>query len=71
MKFDLIVKSGGVIDGTGNPWYRADVGVKDGKIAVISRRGLEGGEHLIEAKGSIFSRLHKPSWTHRKTPPRG
>ncbi len=55
MKFDLIVKNGGLIDGTGNPWYRADVGVKDGKIAAVSRRGLVDGERLIEAKGLMVS----------------
>ena len=55
MDFDLIVKSGGVIDGTGNPWYRSDVGVIDGKITAVSRRGLEGGERLIEAKGLMVS----------------
>ena len=34
------------------PWYRADVGVKDGKIAAVNRRGLEDDECLIEVKDS-------------------
>ena len=33
MAYDLIVKNGMVVDGTGFGRYRADVGVKDGKIA--------------------------------------
>jgi N-acyl-D-amino-acid deacylase len=34
-EFDLIIKGGTVIDGTRMPRYRADVGVRDGKIAKI------------------------------------
>ena len=33
--FDVLLRSGRVIDGTGNPWFRADVGVRDGKIAAL------------------------------------
>jgi N-acyl-D-amino-acid deacylase len=55
MRFDLIVKGGGVIDGSGNPWFKADIGVKDGKISAVSRSGLDDGERLIEAKGLIVS----------------
>jgi N-acyl-D-amino-acid deacylase len=55
MKNDLIVKGDGVIDGTGNPGYRVDVGVKEGKIAAVSRKGLEDGECLIAAKGMMVS----------------
>ena len=54
-KNDLIVKGDGVIVGTGNPGYRVDVGVKDGKIAAVSRKELEDGECLIEAKGMMVS----------------
>ena len=51
MKFDLIVKMVVMIDGTDNHWYRADVRVKDGKIAAVSRRELEDDECLVEVKG--------------------
>ena len=37
MGYDLLVKNGTVIDGSGSPGYRADVGVVDGKIAAIGR----------------------------------
>ncbi|MDP2871800.1 MAG: D-aminoacylase [Bacillota bacterium] len=35
--FDLVITGGRVLDGSGNPWYWADVGVKDGRIAAIAR----------------------------------
>jgi len=34
-EFDLIIRGGTVIDGTRMPRYRADVGIKDGKIAKL------------------------------------
>ena len=36
-EFDTIIKDGMIIDGTRVPAYRADVGIKDGKIAKIGR----------------------------------
>ena len=33
--YDVIIENGVVLDGTGSPWFKADVGVKDGKIATI------------------------------------
>jgi len=36
-RFDIVIKSGFVIDGAGNPWFRADIGVKDGKIAEVGK----------------------------------
>jgi N-acyl-D-amino-acid deacylase len=33
--FDLILRGGRIVDGTGNPWYRADLGIRDGRITAI------------------------------------
>ena len=35
--YDLIIRNGHVIDGTGSPWYAADVAVKEGRVAVIGK----------------------------------
>ena len=37
MPYDLVIKNGTVIDGSGLPRYRADVGVRHGRIAAIGR----------------------------------
>lgn len=53
--FDVLIRGGRVIDGTGAPWYMADVGVRDGRIAAIGR--LDGAEAklMIDAKGLIVA----------------
>ena len=48
--YDLIIKNGTVIDGTGSPSFYADVAIKDGKIARIGRN-LTGSEKTIDATG--------------------
>jgi N-acyl-D-amino-acid deacylase len=49
--FDLIIRNGRVVDGTGNPWYRADVAVKDGRIAAIGNLAAKSADKIIDAAG--------------------
>ena len=37
MSFDLVIKNGMIVDGSGGARYRGDIGVKDGRIATIGR----------------------------------
>src|SRR4051794_14229388 len=54
MGFDLLVRGGTVVDGSGLPAYRADVGVRDGKIVEIGR--LAGGAaRTIDASGLVVA----------------
>jgi N-acyl-D-amino-acid deacylase len=47
--FDLVIRNAKIIDGSGNPWYKADIGVADERIATIGR--IEDGSHVIDAEG--------------------
>jgi len=49
---DIVIKDGKVIDGTGNPWFSADVCVDKGRIVKIGRIG-QGGAEVIDASGLI------------------
>ncbi len=63
MAYDLVVRNGTVIDGSGMPRYRADVGVKDGEIAHVGRIANYGGES-IDAEGHIVSPGFVDGHTH-------
>ena len=53
--FDLIVRGGMVVDGTGLPRRRVDVGVRDGRVAALGRLdGAQAGEE-IDAAGQIVA----------------
>src|SRR5437660_1075104 len=50
-KFDLVIQGGMVIDGTHTPRYRADLGIKNGKIAKIGRLRAQDGKKVLDASG--------------------
>lgn len=55
MAYDLVIRNGMVIDGSGLPRYRADVGVKDGRIVTIGRISGNGAGETIDAEGHVVS----------------
>ena len=55
MEYDLIVRNGYVVDGTGLPRRRVDVGVKDGKIARLARLEGASAKEEIDAQGRIVA----------------
>lgn len=62
-RFDVLILGGRVLDGSGNPWFRADVGIRGDRIAALGDlRGAAAGT-LIDARGQFvtpgFIALHE------------
>ena len=53
MSYDLVIRNGKVMDGTGNTWYYADIGVSGDTIKTIGR--IDGAEKSIDALGHIVA----------------
>jgi N-acyl-D-amino-acid deacylase len=50
-RFDLLITGGRVLDGTGNPWFLADVGIRDGRIAALGDLTGARATRSIDARG--------------------
>jgi N-acyl-D-amino-acid deacylase len=53
--YDLLIRNGKIIDGTGNSWYYADVAVSNGKIVLIQKSISGNAKRTIDAKGLIVA----------------
>ena len=63
MAYDILIRNGLIVDGSGMPAFRGDVGVKDGKIAEIGK--LSGtAERIVDADGR-----RRVAWLHRQPLP--
>ncbi|TDG00818.1 N-acyl-D-amino-acid deacylase family protein [Paenibacillus piri] len=51
---DLILKNGRIADGTGNPWFPGDIGIKDGLIAAVGRLDQEA-RRTIDAHRQVIA----------------
>ncbi len=63
-EFDTIIKQGMIVDGTRVPAYRADVGIKNGKIAKIGRLKNSDGDKVLDAEGQIVAPGYIDLHTH-------
>jgi N-acyl-D-amino-acid deacylase len=54
-RFDILIRGGRVLDGTGNPWFYADVGIRDGRVAAVGRLDGATGSRTINATGKYVT----------------
>lgn len=53
--FDLLIRNARVVDGTGNPWYRADIGIRGDRIAAVGALGGAKATTVVDAKDGYVS----------------
>ena len=53
--YDILITNGRVVDGTGNPWFFADIAVKDERIVKIGNLSKENAERIIDADGLVVT----------------
>lgn len=53
--YDVVILHGHIIDGTGSPWYAADVGIRDGRIAAIGNLAGASAKRAIDAHGMVVA----------------
>lgn len=53
--FDILIKNGKIINGTGNPWFYGDIGIKDDTIKQIGFLGKKTASLIIDAQGKAVT----------------
>lgn len=53
--FDLILKNGRVVDGRGNPWVQADVGIQNGKIVAVGQLDPASADRVLDVAGLVVT----------------
>jgi N-acyl-D-amino-acid deacylase len=53
--FDVVIRNGLVIDGSGTPGVIADIAIKDDRIVRVGNFGAAGARHVIDARGQVVA----------------
>jgi N-acyl-D-amino-acid deacylase len=53
--YDIVIQNGRIIDGTGNPWYNADIAIANGRIVAIGNLRAGISRRVIDAAGMVVS----------------
>ncbi len=53
--FDVVIRNGHIIDGTGSPWYTGDIGIINGRIAQIGVLNNAPAKKVIDAQGKVVA----------------
>jgi N-acyl-D-amino-acid deacylase len=53
--YDVVIRNGHIVDGTGSPWYSGDVGIRQGRIAAIGNLAGAHAANVIDARGMVVA----------------
>src|SRR5689334_5731190 len=53
--FDVLITNGRVLDGSGNPWMRADIGIRGDRIAAMGRLAGAAATVVVDAKDRVVA----------------
>jgi len=53
--FDVVIRGGHIVDGTGNPWFAGDVAIRNGRIAAVGSLANAQAARVIDAAGRSVS----------------
>ena len=53
--YDLVIRNGRIVDGTGSPWYRGDLGIRGGHIAAIGLLEGAAARQTVDAAGMVVA----------------
>ncbi len=53
--YDVVIENGRIVDGTGSPWYAADVGIRAGRIAAIGHLAGAPATRRLDARGMVVA----------------
>jgi len=53
--FDVLIRNGRVMDGSGNPWLRADIGIREGRIAAVGHLATARATTVIDAADRLVT----------------
>jgi dihydroorotase/N-acyl-D-amino-acid deacylase len=53
--FDVLIRNGHIVDGTGSPWYSGDIGIRAGRIAAIGNLADAAAHQTIDARGMVVA----------------
>ncbi len=54
-EYDLMIRGGRIIDGTGNPWFSGDVAIQEGRIVDVGAIGDASADREIDATGLVVA----------------
>jgi N-acyl-D-amino-acid deacylase len=53
--YDIVIRNGHIVDGTGSPWYAGDIAIRGGKIAKIGNLSGAAARRTIDARGLVVA----------------